>query len=1169
MAFRPSKFHEGLIPEQFSFITGINETLEEKTLIRPHTRYIMAATDYSDGVSFRKLGLSTDGVGYGRLPFDDTAFASGYGRGMGIFQLYGGATNFASYFATPFPTGSPYANTSVNELAQWNFNGTKTSLATLTGPSNNPVNTQLPCHVYANYLDIITDNQYLNSIWNLNNAVTNAPLIQQPAAPSLAASTATAFLYSSQFGSQNSPFVSPVAMCLDSSGNIYVADNSLKTILKFNNSGVQQTLTISGVTLSNPQGVFVDSGNNIYVVDSTGIVGAIYKLNSSGAYQSTFSGTPHGNGLTRITQDKSGNFWVVSQFSKAIYEYNSSGAYQSQIATNGSVVPYGIYFDSSNNMYIACGSNGVQLFTLGSYVSNFTGYAFSTARELTQDASNNFYVTDGTNNLIVVFNSSGVFTSTLGSSGNGNGQFNAPISISYYSNDLYILDTKNYRVQVFASTSAGALTGDYAYCYTLLDVNGNESQPSPLANINSLSDENVQLTVTPGSNVTLSVWSLIRIYRTVSNGSTPITATQNPTFWHVPGLDTPVTSATTYTILDAVPDTALSPEVSGTTIADNYTLEGESAVVNASYANGALQILNIGSVPKFITAWNGQTWGANWNVASGSGTIQAGSYPIRVYWSASNDNSGLSAGNSTNWNSFNYLDIGTLDDGNIIGMWPGLQGVLYIFKEYSTYVIQATGNTSGIIYEAIAISSEYGLYQNTIAEIGGAVIGRTKDNVMTFNGTTYKLLGTANLIRKTVNRCITPEADSGVFDTNKQRYYLAVCDSAYTGSFQTEIEYGTTPTEATSIINCYRNSVLAFDLTTDSFETHHNEPIQVFGKMKDSSGRERIFALGMSSDFFILFEGNFFGCDFSFLGTIPNGDTTGLNIQGPIVTTNGGTVMANSFLAIPYFINSDGTVQFLDFITQTSGSAQASGSAAIFPVLNLLPLGNTDLQFMTMIANGVDTVSAINGNVLTMTNNIYQNKNMLNYSLYDITTGVFYSAMDGGWEIGSTNQTLQPVNIADPYTGINVGDQVILVPTRCYDNLANNGIPINAFMTPPMGSRLNDTATKAFYSFRMQIKGAGNLIIMGFKDGNETYKLGPFNCIPDETKTISINTNPTTQVPNSNGFTIPRSYQQMVYLTNLVGYYYRVMIFMPRSSGWFEIQDFTMYYRLQSDFLTL
>lgn len=1146
--FRKSKFYNALIPEQFSFITGINETVEEKTLIRPHTRYIMAATDYADGISFRKLGLSTDGFGYFRTPFN----VPNASRGMGIFNLFGGADNFLTYSSVPFPTSPAYANNSTSLVDQYNYLNGESLLATLIGPSANPVNTQLPCHVFSNFVDILCDYQFLNGIWNnpISGIGNLVPLIQQPATPILAIGSGTVFQYSFQFGSINSPFQVPKGIAFDSSGNIFVVDSNLNSIFKFNSTGGPQAFSLSGQTLSSPTGIFIDSSNNIYVTQSVSMAGHVYKFNASGVFQSAFSGSPSLVSPNGIAQDSGGNFWVCDGFNSNIQKFNSSGVYQSAYSVHGGGTPVGIYIDSSNNQYITVdggSSPGVQKYNSSQvYQSNFTGYTFSaTPWGITVDGSGNFYVVDSGKASLAIFNSSGVFQSSMGSSGNSNGQFINPTYLGFDSTTLFIVDTSNFRVQAFVESGGGQLTGDYAYCYTLIDANGNESQPSLLTDINGLSNNNVLITITPGIGITLSVWQTIRIYRTITS-SIPVLASSNPVFYHVLGLDIPVTSATTYTITDSISDANIS------TPGNNYTLS------NVNYINGALAALPVGSVPKFITAWNGQIWGANWIVGNNN-------YPIRVYWSASTDNSQLSPGNVTSWNSFDYIDVGTIDDGNIIGLWPGLQGRLYVFKEFATYVIEPTGQTSGIIYGATSISSEYGLYHHSIAEIGGAVIGRTKDNIMIFNGTSYKAAGNAPLIRKTVNRCISPEADSGTYDTNRQRYYLAVCDTSLAGSFQTEISYTSAPIETTSIINCFRNTVLAFDIPTSSFEIHHNEPVQVFGKLKDDGGRERIFALGMTGETFMLIEGNFFGANLSFFGTVPSGDTTGKNIQGPNYTNAGlgNALMSGAFLAVPLIINSDGTIQFYDYLTVTSGSTTASGTPTLWPVNNLLPIGNTDITMLTAIAFVPEVVAIGNSGsgAITLTNNLYQERGGIEgYSLYDITSGVFLSNANLSPNIN--NQEL--INSTGPFS-IATGDKIIIVPYHEYQNVNNNGIPVQAFVTPPMGSRLNDTAKKAFELFRMQIKGNGLLNIYCFKDGNPTYELGPYLCSPDETHSIQLNSNPTTITNISGQFPLPNSYQQMVYLQNQVGYYQRIMLWLPRSSGWFEIQDFTSYYRLMSE----
>jgi DNA-binding beta-propeller fold protein YncE len=64
------------------------------------------------------------------------------------------------------------------------------------------------------------------------------------------------------------------------------------------------------------------------------------------------------------------------------------------------------------------------------------------------------YVADSSNNRVQVFNSSGVFQSTFGSFGSGNGQFISPSGIAVGSGgSIYVTDNNNDRVQVFSPTS--------------------------------------------------------------------------------------------------------------------------------------------------------------------------------------------------------------------------------------------------------------------------------------------------------------------------------------------------------------------------------------------------------------------------------------------------------------------------------------------------------------------------------------------------------------------------------------------------------------------------------------------------------------------------------------------------------------------------------------------
>lgn len=60
------------------------------------------------------------------------------------------------------------------------------------------------------------------------------------------------------------------------------------------------------------------------------------------------------------------------------------------------------------------------------------------------------YVADRGENLIRVFDDSGVLVTTLGEFGDGPGQFNAPTYLDWRSDRLYVTDTLNSRIQIFS-----------------------------------------------------------------------------------------------------------------------------------------------------------------------------------------------------------------------------------------------------------------------------------------------------------------------------------------------------------------------------------------------------------------------------------------------------------------------------------------------------------------------------------------------------------------------------------------------------------------------------------------------------------------------------------------------------------------------------------------------
>jgi DNA-binding beta-propeller fold protein YncE len=243
-------------------------------------------------------------------------------------------------------------------------------------------------------------------------------------------------LYLTQWGSDGSgpgQLEDPQGVAVDSSNNIYVASNG--RVEKFASNGTHPTQWGSYGTgpgqFENPQGVAVDSSNNVYVVDySNDDNDRIEKFSSSGTYLTQWGsyGTAHGqfSGPAGIAVDSSNNVYVADAGNSRVEKFDSNGNYLRQLGSYG-------------------GGNGQFNYPVG----------------IAADSSNNVYVADYNNNRIEKFDSNGNYLTQWGSSGTNNGQFESPhgIAVDSSGNFIYVVDGSfvvgvvyyNYRIQVFVN----------------------------------------------------------------------------------------------------------------------------------------------------------------------------------------------------------------------------------------------------------------------------------------------------------------------------------------------------------------------------------------------------------------------------------------------------------------------------------------------------------------------------------------------------------------------------------------------------------------------------------------------------------------------------------------------------------------------------------------------
>ncbi len=260
----------------------------------------------------------------------------------------------------------------------------------------------------------------------------------------------------SGFGGDNGPATSAllyesIGVALDSSGNVYIADNGNNRIRKVSN-GTITTFAGNGTAgyggdggaatsaeLDDPNGIAVDSAGNVYIADRGN--NRVRKVSPSGTI-TTFAGNGTAayagdlgpatsaelNFPEAVAVDSAGNVYITDAHNQRVRKV--SAGVITTIAGNGTAgysgdngpatsaevdVPIGIAVDSSGNIYFADEanavvriiSNGMINTIAGTGTAGFSGDgAVATTAQLDNpfavavDASGNVYVGDSRNNRI-------------------------------------------------------------------------------------------------------------------------------------------------------------------------------------------------------------------------------------------------------------------------------------------------------------------------------------------------------------------------------------------------------------------------------------------------------------------------------------------------------------------------------------------------------------------------------------------------------------------------------------------------------------------------------------------------------------------------------------------------------------------------------------------------
>lgn len=266
----------------------------------------------------------------------------------------------------------------------------------------------------------------------------------------------------------------PSQAAVDSSGNLYIVDTGNNRVLKFPStvSGTVATVvlgqsdfggnlgndpTAGPETLNAPQGLAIDSNNNLFVADSfnhrilkynapiTTHMSASLVIGHKFFTQTLFATPPTSvtlNGPNGIAFDASGNLYVADTFNNRVLEYtlpftNGMAAYRvlgqadfnskaSGAGANGLNFPYGLAVDYLRRVYVADQANNrvlmysaiitnnaaaIEVFGQPNFVSKTQNYADFNPHAynlfnpwgVAVDSSLNVYISDSGNNRVLEY----------------------------------------------------------------------------------------------------------------------------------------------------------------------------------------------------------------------------------------------------------------------------------------------------------------------------------------------------------------------------------------------------------------------------------------------------------------------------------------------------------------------------------------------------------------------------------------------------------------------------------------------------------------------------------------------------------------------------------------------------------------------------------------------
>ena len=220
---------------------------------------------------------------------------------------------------------------------------------------------------------------------------------------------------------------------------LFVTDQTNHVIKEYNASGVLQNtwgaFGTGNVQFNNPQGIMVFS-SNLYITEEGN--DRVHVISLAGAFVRKWGTRGIGDGEFRDPSaicSRASEIYVTDKFNDRVQVFNSSGVFQREFGTAGLATT-----DLNLPEGIAC-SGSAEIFVCGA------------------------------NHAIKVFEATtGVWLRTLGSGGTGDTNFSMPQQMLILSDELFIADNGNDRVQVWNMETAAITSGGVWHHASFQDI---------------------------------------------------------------------------------------------------------------------------------------------------------------------------------------------------------------------------------------------------------------------------------------------------------------------------------------------------------------------------------------------------------------------------------------------------------------------------------------------------------------------------------------------------------------------------------------------------------------------------------------------------------------------------------------------------------------------------